>query len=200
MRPVKEKKERSLGIKLFLKAERCNSPKCATVRKPYGPGMHGQRRKRQPSDFARQLKEKQKVQFLYGLNNRQTMNLFKKNPPAKIFSILERRLDRVAYYLGIAGSPRIGRQMVSHGHITVNGKRVTIPSYSVKVGDVIAIRPESKSGKLFEGLSEKLKQKDVPSWLKPMGDDGSGTCIAEPDFGGAQTSFDISLVGEFYSR
>ena len=200
MKPVKEKKERALGIKLFLKAERCNSPKCATIRKPYGPGMHGQKRKRMPSDFARQLKEKQKVQLLYGLNNRQVMNLFRKSSPAEIFSVLERRLDRVVYYLGFAASPRVGRQMVSHGHITVNGKRVTIPSYRVKVHDVISIRPESRSGKLFEGLDERLKQREVPSWLKFTTENLSGECIAEPDLGGAQVPFDISLVGEFYSR
>lgn len=200
MKAIKEKKERALGVKLFLKAERCNSPKCATVRKPYGPGMHGQRRRRQPSDYSRQLKEKQKMQLLYGLNNRQTMNLFRKNSPEKIFSLLERRLDRVVAYLGIAASSRVARQLVSHGHIAVNGKRVTIPSYRVKVGDVIAIRPESRDIKTFESLAERIKQKDVPPWLKPAGEDGSGECVAEPDFSGAQLPFDISLVGEFYSR
>ncbi len=200
MKNVKEKKERALGIKLFLKAERCNSPKCATVRKPYGPGMHGQKRKRPISDFGRQLKEKQKMQLIYGLNNRQVRALFRDYSPEKIFSALERRLDRVVYYLGFAPSLRVGRQIVSHGHILVNGKKVTIPSFRVKTGDKITVRPESRKSKLFEELSEKLKQKELPAWLTLKGEEFTGECVAMPDFKGIQLPFDISLVGEFYSR
>ncbi len=197
---IKEKKERSLGVKLFIKAERCNSPKCATVRKPYRPGVHGQSRRRAPSDYGYQLQEKQKAQFMYGLNNRQMTNLFKKNSPAKIYSLLERRLDRVVYYLGLAPSPRVGRQFTSHGHIMVNGRKVTIPSYSVKMGDKISVRPESIGNKAFEGLSDRLKQKDTPSWLRLDREKMTGECVSEPDFQSAQLPFDITLVGEFYSR
>ncbi|MCL4399892.1 30S ribosomal protein S4 [Patescibacteria group bacterium] len=200
MKNVKEKKERSLGIKLFLKAERCNSPKCATVRKPYRAGMHGQKRRRAISDYGRQLQEKQKVMLIYGLNNRQMLGLFKDSSPAKIYSVLEKRLDRVVYYLGFAPSPRVGRQMVSHGHIMVNGRKVTIPSFSVKIGDKISIRPESKSSKLFEGAGERIKQVDIPSWLKIDPEKMIGECVALPSVEGVQLPFDLSLVGEFYSR
>ncbi len=200
MKPIKEKKERALGMKLFVKAERCSSPKCATIRKPYRPGMHGQKRRRAMSDYGRQLQEKQKVQLLYGLKNNQVRLMFKKHSSSEIFSILERRLDRVVYYLGFAGSPRVARQMISHGHILVNGRKVTIPSYGVTIGDTIAIRQESRQRKLFEGIAERLKQKETPPWLKLNHEKLEGECLAIPDATGIQLPFDISLVGEFYSR
>lgn len=200
MKSIKEKKERALGMKLFIKAERCNSPKCATIRKPYRPGMHGQKRRRPISDYGRQLQEKQKIQLLYGLKNTQMRLMFKKHSPSEIFSVLERRLDRVVYYLGFAGSPRIARQMISHGHIVVNGRKVTIPSYSVTIGDKISIRPESRQSKLFEDLTERLKQKETPPWLKLDHEKMEGECLAVPEVTGIQLPFDISLVGEFYSR
>ncbi len=200
MKPIKEKKERALGMKLFLKAERCGSPKCAVIRKPYGPGAHGQDRKRAPSDYGKQLKEKQKVQLVYGLTSRQLVILFRGKSPEKIYSLLERRLDRVVYYLGFAASPRIGRQIVSHGHIVVNGKRVTIPSYCVKVGDIVSVHPGSMGKKFFEDVKERVKQKDLPAWLIRVDDELSGKCISEPSLKDAQLPFDLSLVGEFYSR
>lgn len=152
------------------------------------------------SDYGRQLQEKQKVQLLYGLKNNQVRLMFKKHSSSEIFSILERRLDRVVYYLGFAGSPRVARQMISHGHILVNGRKVTIPSYGVTIGDTIAIRQESRQRKLFEGIAERLKQKETPPWLKLNHEKLEGECLAIPDATGIQLPFDISLVGEFYSR
>lgn len=198
-RKIKEKKERALGVKLFLKAERCNSPKCALVRKPYPPGMHGQGSRRILSDYGRQLKEKQKLQVVYGLNNKQVSNLFKNFKLDEIPLILERRLDKVVYNLGFAKSLRIGRQLVLHGHILVNGKKVTIPSYLVSKGDKISIRPESMNKKVFSDLKDLLKQKEVPLWLKLDVEKMVGEVIALPPKG-ERLPFDISLVAEFYSR
>ncbi|MEK7630053.1 MAG: 30S ribosomal protein S4 [Patescibacteria group bacterium] len=195
---VKEKKERSLGVKLFLKGERCNSPKCVTVRRPYRPGIHGQGR-HSLTDYGRQLQEKQKIKIYYGLNNNQMMKLFKE-PKAKIMSVLERRLDHVIFLLGFVRSGRIARQMVSHGHIMVNNHKVTIPSFSVKIGNVITIRPESSGMKIFEDLGLRLKQYEPPAWLKLDKEKLKGECASEPDFQANIFPFDIDLVGQFYSR
>jgi small subunit ribosomal protein S4 len=201
MKSIKEKKERSLGTKLFLKAERCNSAKCVMVRRPYRPGPHGQKRKRAGSDFSKQLQEKQRIRFMYGLTNRQMMNLFKIKEKEKIMNMLEHRLDRVVFLMGIAGSPRIARQFVSHGHITVNGRKVTIPSFHVKVGDVISVRSESRKSKLFEELSQHLKKHTPPSWLKITSvEDAKGQCVKEFSSRDAQFPFDVNLVGEFFAR
>ncbi|MFH0712893.1 MAG: 30S ribosomal protein S4 [Candidatus Jorgensenbacteria bacterium] len=200
MKRIKEKKERSLGTRLFIKAERCSSPKCVMIRRPYRPGVHGQsRRRRSISEFGRQLQEKQKIQITYGLNNRQMRNLFQ-GPLEKALVILEKRLDRVTYLLGLAASPRVARQIISHGHITVNGRKVTIPSYSVKIGDVISIRTESRGGKMFEELGMKLKQYEPPSWLKLDKENLKGECIENPKLGEINASFNLNLVGQFYAR
>ncbi len=199
MQSIKEKKERSLGVKLFIKADRCNSPKCVTVRRPYKPGVHGQDRRRQPSEYGRELREKQKLQIIYGLNNRQMTNLFDGKSPAEIMKRLECRLDRVVFLLGLAKSPRIGRQLVSHGHILVDGRKVTIPSYYVKVGDKIEIRPESRASKLFEDIQMRLKQYAPPAWLKLDAANLKGECVGEPVIEGS-LPFDINLVGQFYAR
>lgn len=201
MRKIKaiEKKERALGAKLFLKAERCSSPKCVTVRRPYRPGLHGQKRY-SLSEYGKQLREKQKIQISYGLNSRQMQNLFKKKKPDEIIKILETRLDRVLFLLGLAGSMRIARQLVSHGHITVNGRRVTIPSCRVRISDVVAIRPGSIRMKVFEDLRTKLKQYEPPSWLTLDKEKLEGKCLAEPDASNIVLPFDINLVVQFYSR
>lgn len=199
MRPIKEKRERRLGAKLFLKAERCNSPKCVTVRRPYRPGQHGQSRAAQLTDFGRQLQEKQKIQVFYGLNNTQLQKLFSR-PKEGIVAALTRRLDQVVYNLGFAKSPRIARQMVSHGHILVNGKKTTVPSYTVAVDDTITIRPESRASKLFEEVHLRLKQQELPVWLSMNADTLTGTCTKSVGESDIQFPFNIDLVGEFYSR
>ncbi|MGC9046781.1 MAG: 30S ribosomal protein S4 [Minisyncoccia bacterium] len=196
-----EKKERSLGTKLFLKAERCNSQKCVTIRKPYRPGMHGQSYK-QISEYGLQLREKQRIQVYYGLNNKQMVNLFKKRnlTPEKIIDILERRLDRVVFYLGFAASSRIARQLIVHGHIMVNNKKLTIPSYYVKVGDVIEIKKESRKLKLFADLNNHLKNYQAPNWLKLDKSELKGECIQDPDIESLHFPFNIDMVVQFYSR
>ncbi|KKU94245.1 MAG: 30S ribosomal protein S4 [Candidatus Jorgensenbacteria bacterium GW2011_GWA1_48_13] len=199
MRKITEKKERYLGVKLFLKPERCSSPKCVMIRRPYRPGVHGAKRRGPVSDYGRQLREKQKIQIVYGLTNRQMCNLFKE-PLGKILLILEQRLDRVVYLLGLAPSPRVARQFISHGHIQVNQRKVTIPSFHVKVGDIVGIRPESRKAKIFEGLPEKLKQYQPPAWLELNKEELKGKCVANPRAEEINLGADANLVGQFYSR
>lgn len=199
MRPVKEKRERALGTKLFLKADRCNSPKCVTVRRPSRPGQHGSKRI-QVSEYGKQLQEKQKIQIYYGLNNRQMQQLFKE-PREKVILKLQHRLDQIVFLLGLARSPRVAHQFVSHGHIHVNGRKVTIPSYHVKIGDVITIRPESRGDKNFEDLSMRLKQYTPPSWLKISPEEAKGECVAlVTSSEETRFPFDITVVGQFYAR
>ena len=200
MKSIKEKKERSLGIKLFIKAERCNSPKCVTVRRPHRPGAHGHKKPRSLSEYGQELHEKQKLQLTYGLNNKQMMNLFKKLPKDKVMKTLERRLDRVVFLLNLAKSPRIARQMVSHGHILVNFKRVMAPSYSVRVNDVIEIRAESQKSKMFEDLRDSLKKYNPPDWLEINKENLKGKCLKLPETDVYAIPFNIDLVNEFYSR
>jgi small subunit ribosomal protein S4 len=201
MKRVKEKKERSLNAKLFLKADRCNSPKCVMVRRPYRPGPHGQKR-HTVSEYGKQLQEKQKVQLMYGLTNRQMTNLFNKySNKDDIVKMLEHRLDRVVFLLGLAGSSRIARQMISHGHITVNDRKVTVPSFHVSVKDAVSIRPESMRLKVFVGIGESLKKNPTPPWLKiTNAEQAKGECVSEFDIRDIQFPFDINLVGEFYAR
>lgn len=200
MKTIKEKKERSLGVKLFIKAERCSSPKCAMVRHPYRPGMHGQKHRRAISDYGRQLQEKQKAQLLYGFNGRQMQNLFKRSSREEILLRLETRLDHVVFLLGFAKSPRIARQFVSHGHILVNGRKVTIPSYRVRIGDIIRIRPESREGKLFEDIHPRLKEYVAPSWLELLPEKLEGKCVSNPPVESMQLPFDVNLVVQFFAR
>lgn len=201
---TKEKKERSLGVKLFLKPHRCSSPKCVTVRRPTRPGVHGKARRRAPSEFGQQLMEKQKIRFAYGIREAQMRRVFAAASKHKgitgemIISFLERRLDNVVYRIGLAPSRSVGRQLIGHGHIMVNGKKVTIPSYEVKVNNVITIRPQSKDHPLFKDLAERLKQYEPPVWLVLDRDRLEGKVISLPkDF---EIPFDVNLVVDYYSK
>ena len=200
---TKEKQERSLGTKLFLKAARCNSPKCVSVRRPQRPGLHGKSYKTL-SEFGQQLKEKQKIRFTYGIREAQMELVFKKaakNPGVTgemIISILERRLDNVVYRLGIAPSRSVGRQLVGHGHILVNGHKVTIPSYQVRVGDTITIRPQSNEPPLLKDLGERLEKYEPPVWLALDAAKLEGKVLSAPkDF---EISFDVNMVVDYYSK
>lgn len=197
-RIITEKKERSLGVKLFLKSERCNSPKCVMVRRPQRPGMHGKRRK-SLSEFGNQLLEKQKIQLTYGLTNRQLKSLFS-SPKSVVLNKLESRLDRVVFLSQLAPSPRVARQLISHGHITVNGRKTTIVSYQVRKGDVIAVRAESRDLKLFSELVERLGKVTPPIWLSLSPKDLSVTCVSVPQGDEMNFPFNIDAVVEFYSR
>jgi len=197
---IKEKRERALGTKLFLKASRCNSPKCAMVRRPSKPGIHGGKKSRKSSsDFGRQLQEKQKVQISYGLNNRQMRKLFRgKKDTREILESLEKRLDNVLFRLGLADSRIVARQLINHGHILVKGKKVTIPSYRVTIGEVVSIDPNSRKLKMFESLELKLKKFEPPQWLRLDKEKSAGQLISQPEE--LNLPFDLKLVAEHYSR
>jgi small subunit ribosomal protein S4 len=201
---TKEKRERSLGTQLFLKADRCNSPKCAAVRTPNRPGLHGKKRRRAGSEYAQQLMEKQKIKFTYGLREAQLQKVFKaalKNPGVTgelIISLLEKRLDNAVYRLGLAPSRSVARQLVGHGHILVNKKRVNIPSCQIKIGDTISIREASKTHFLFKDLSVKLKSFETPSWLELDKENLTGKVVVDPKK--LEIPFDINMVVDYYSK
>lgn len=200
---TQEKKERSLGVKLFLKAHRCNSPKCVMLRRPHRPGLHGKSR-RTVSETGQQLNEKQKVKVSYGIREAQMKRVFQraaKNPGvtgAMIIQLLERRLDNALYRLGLAPSRSVARQLVGHGHILVNGRKVTASSYSVKAGDRIAIRPQSKDNAVLKGLAEALKNYNAPEWLKLDKEQQEGEVVALPK--DLEVPFDVNMVVDYYSK
>ena len=159
------------------------------------------------SDFGLQMLEKQKARFTYGVNERQFSNyveaaVAKKgvNSVEMLYSSLESRLDNVVYRLGLADTRAAGRQMVSHGHILVNGKRVTIPSYAVTTGDVIAIREGSKKSGLFSTVDEKIKDKEAPSWIAFDREKKEAKIQGAPKAVQMEMAFDLGSVIEFYSR
>ncbi len=200
---------RRLGVKLFLKGEKCSSPKCPMVRKPYPPGLKGKRRKKGESEYGRELKEKQKVKNWYNLRERQLKKyvsaVLKKRGSAEnveelLIKLLESRLDNVVFRLGFAVSRSQARQLVSHGHFLVNGKKVNIPSYQVKKGDKIALRESSKKKKNFQEILPFLKKHTPPSWLKLDAQKMEGEVIGEPSLKEVAPPFEISSVFEFYSK
>ena len=162
--------------------------------------------RRNNSDYNRQLIEKQKLRLMYGLTEKQFSSYVEKalestsNPQAVLFSLLETRLDAVAYRMGLASTRRMARQMASHGHLTVNGRRVTIPSYHVSVGDMISVRTGSVDSGLFQTLAEKLKDARTPSWISFDAEKKEGKLETLPVFGDQDTAADIGAVFEFYTR
>jgi len=200
---TKEKKERSLGVKLFLKPHRCNSPKCVLTRRAYRPGLHGQAR-HTVSEFGQQLNEKQKIKAAYGIRESQMQKVFSmaaKNPGITgnmIMQILERRLDNTVFRLGLAPSRSVARILVSHGHILVNGRKVTIPSYLVKVKDAISVRTQSEEIGTLKDVRDQLKQYEPPVWLKLDKDKLSGEVAALPK--DSEFPFDVNMVVDYYSK
>jgi len=204
MKRSKEKKERSLGMKLFLKGERCNSPKCVMVRRPTKPGMHGGKRQRAISEYGEQLREKQRMRVSYGLRESQLEKIIKDSlkktgvVSETIIIELERQLSNVIFRLGLAPSRVVARQLISHGHILVNGKKVTIPSYPVKVGDRISIKSSSLNTLLFKNLSVKIKNYNPPEWLTLDKEKLEGKVISLPK--NIEIPFDLNLVIDYYSK
>src|SRR3989344_4945700 len=171
-RGPREKIERRLGTKLGLKGERSNSPKSATVKRMYPPGMHGKKLARKVSEYGQQLRAKQKIRNMYRMLETQFKNWTKQAIDSTaetgefLVRRLEHRLDNVVYRAGFAQSRDQARQVVNHGHIMVNGKRVSIPSYEAKKGDVITVREGSKKSKYFSALAPAwLKNHQAPSWI-----------------------------------
>ncbi|MDP3795040.1 MAG: 30S ribosomal protein S4 [bacterium] len=198
---------RHVGEKLFLKGERCFTPKCAVVRKPYKPGVHGKRRGRAPSEYGRQLLEKQKLKALYGVREEQFRRYIasasgqESNNIEALLSGLERRLDNAVFRLGLGFSRSIARQLTSHGHILVNGKRITIPSYPVGPGDVLTIRKESADKGPFKDVSERLKKYTPPAWLTLDLEKLEGKVVRLPTLEDIGTPpANIQTILEYYSR
>ena len=191
------------GQKLFLKGERCYSSKCALERRNYAPGQHGQSRKKQ-SDYGNQLREKQKTKRFYGLQETQFRNLFDKAERKKgitgenLLILLESRLDNVVFRLGFASSRKEARQLVTHSHFTVNGKKVNIPSYEVKAGDVIKVKEKSTNSPKFKEVKEMSIT--VPSWLTVDVEKLEGKVLTLPTRAEIDTPVAEHLIVELYSK
>lgn len=201
---AKEKKERSLGTRLQLKPFRSSSPKSAMTRRPYRPGEHGKKRGRGGvSEYKLQLMEKQKMKISYGLTEKQLHKVFQNALSAKgeiiptIIKQLELRLDNVVYRSGLAPSRIMARQFVSHGHITVNGRKVTVPSCMTRKDDQISIKESKKALSLFNELPQTLKHIDSP-WLKVNPETLKVTITQSPE--DVDFPFNINLVIDYYSR
>ena len=200
---------RRIGEKLMLKGERCSSTKCAMVKRNYPPGFHGAKTRRRQSDYGLQLAEKQKAKKQYNILEKQFKLAFDKarkqtgNTGEILLTILEMRLDNTIYRLGFAPSRAQARQLVNHGHFSVNGRKVNIPSYAVKPGDIIKIRSKSKKYKFFQNLSEKLspdKKISIPGWLHLDAKELSGKILHKPAIADIQTNINTQIIVEFYSR
>ena len=166
----------------------------------------GKKGRRAGSDFKRQLIEKQKLRLIYSLTEKQFSSYVKEalasgeNPSQYLFMKLETRLDSFLYRTGLATTRRAARQMASHGHATVNGRRVTVPSYELSVNDVVAVRDGSKSSALFEGVTDKLKERSTPTWIALDVDQKSATLTQKPSWGEQDTIVDFGAVFEYYTR
>lgn len=200
----KEKRERALGEPLQLKAERSLSPKAALNRRPFGPGQHGNRRKRPPSDFAKQLAEKQKFKLSYGLSERGLRMLFDRatrsprDVSQELIALLERRLDNVLFRAGIVGARGVGRKIVLDGHITVNGRRTRSPGYQVGVGDVVAVYEGSRQRAFALELPKQLESHTAPTWITLTPSDRSATIASLP--ADIEPPFQVALVIESFSK
>ena len=200
------KRCRRAGEKLFLKGEKCFSPKCILVKRNFPPGVHGAKGYGKLTSYGRQLKEKQKAKRIYGLREKQFENYFNKafkkvgNTGELLFCALETRLDNVVYRLGFARSREEARQLVSHGHFSVNGRKVDIPSFSVKIGDVVALREKSQKASRFADLKEELAKKQMVAWLNLDLNELKGKVTGLPKLGESEMTIDWRTIVEFYSK
>jgi small subunit ribosomal protein S4 len=194
------------GVKLFLKGDRCLSNKCAIERRNTRPGQHGQARPRKQSGYALQLREKQKVRRTYGVLERQFQRYF--NTAARragktsdnLVQVLEMRLDNIVYRLGFADSRSQARQLVTHGHFQLNGRKTDIPSAICKPGDEVAVRDRAKNLEYFKTRALMLSQKGVPGWLQLDPERLAGRVLALPSRQELELPFDEALVVEYYQR
>lgn len=198
---------RRAGEKLFLKGERCYTQKCAIIRNPSTPGVQGAKKRRRAnvSEFGMQLKEKQKARFTYAVSERQFRKYIdqvmqKGGTGEALISKLERRLDNVVYKLGFVSSRSVANQLVGHGHFYINGRKIDISSYEVKVGDIIEIRSNSKDMPVFKDLKETLKKYSPPSWLRLDKESLKGEVKSMPSKDDLAVPFNMNLIIEYYSR
>ena len=193
------------GTKLFLKGERCMTGKCALDRRSTAPGQHGAANKK-VREYGMQLREKQKTKRYYGVLEKQFANYYSEAERKtgmtgeNLLVLLERRLDNVVYRMGMAESRRAARQMVLHAHFTVNGKKVTIPSISVKVGDVIAVKESSRDFAVVKAMIESMATKITPKWLEVNKETGVAKVVALPAREDIDFDFNEQLIVELYSK
>jgi small subunit ribosomal protein S4 len=193
------------GVKLFLKGDKCINH-CTLERRSSRPGQHGSGRSRKESGYAKQLREKQKVRRTYGILERQFSKHFDLaarhagKTSENLLQILEMRLDNLVYRLGFADSRAQARQLVNHGHFTVNGRKTDIPSFIAKPNDVIAVREHSKGLEYFKTRALLLAQKGVPTWLSLDIENMSGRVLSIPSRTELELPFDEQMVVEYYQR
>lgn len=191
------------GMKLFLKGDRCYTDKCAFARRSYAPGQHGANKKK-ISGYGMQLREKQKAKRIYGVLESQFRKYYEKAEHMKgitgenLLKLLELRLDNVAYRLGYGASRNEARQLVTHGHFLVNGKKVDIPSYKVSVGDVISICEKSRATEKFKTFAENPKT--LPKWMEANAENFEGKVVAEPSREDIEVPVNETLIVELYSK
>ncbi len=197
---------RRIGEKLFLKGDRCNSPSCAMIKRNFPPGFHGPKGKRRQSDYGLQLAEKQKAKKTYGILEKQFRITFDKADKHKgdtgenLMKLLETRLDNIVYRFGFAPSRGQARQLVNHGHFSVNDKKVDIPSYQIKPGDVVKVKNKDKKIKIFRELSAKLEKYNAPGWMYLDAKDLSGKILHLPTAKDISTNINAQIIVEYYSR
>ena len=197
---------RRVGEKLFLKGERCLTPKCGIERRPTPPGDHGAARRRRVSERGVQLREKKRARAIYGVLERQFSKYFDeaaKKPGVTgqyLLQLLERRLDNVVFRLGLADSRPQARQIINHGHVTVNNHKVDVASFKVSIGDKISFRERSKTTEYYKQLIQDLSRRPMPRWLSldPQAITGSVTALPEPS--DMDLKVDERLIVEFYAR
>jgi len=196
------------GEKLFLKGDRCFSQKCSFERRSYPPGLHGRQAqfRRKESDYRMQLRAKQKARRVYGVYERQFRRYFREAQSQKgltgqnLLAILESRLDNVIYRLGMASSRSQARQMISHGHFDVNGRKTDVSSYLVSPNDVIAVRESSKKNIFFKEIAQNLDGSRVPDWLQLDAPALSARVVSTPTRDHIDATLDEQLIVEYYSR
>ncbi len=197
---------RRAGEKLMLKGERCNSPKCAMVKRNYPPGFHGPKGRGKISDYGQQLLEKQKAKRIYNLLEKQFKLTFLKaqkmkgNTGDNLLQLLEMRLDNVIYRLGLAVSRSQARQLVNHGLFAVNNQGVNIPSYVLKEGDIIEVKKNKKNVKIFKNIENKIKLENIPGWLNFDIKKLSAKVLHKPSRNDIKEKINTQMIVEFYSR
>ena len=191
------------GAKLFLKGDKCYNGKCPFEKRPVAPGVHGAGRKK-VSEYGQQLREKQKVKRIYGVQEGQFREYYEKADRMKgitgenMLSLLERRLDNVIFRMGIGGSRAQARQLVNHGHFLVNGKKVNVPSFIVKVGDVVTVKESKTSNKYFEAV--KATKVNTPKWLEFDPEKLQGKILALPVREDIDSQISEHMIVELYSK
>ncbi len=197
---------RRIGEKLFLKGERCTGPKCAMVKRSYAPGFHGPKMRRRISDYGQQLAEKQKAKKMYGMMEKQFRLTFEKaskqagDAGKNFLRTLEMRLDNVVFRLGYATSRAQARQLVNHGHFTLDNKKASTPSIIVKEGQEIKIRKSSSTSPYFRNNAEKIVRSTRPGWLNFVPEDMSAKVLHEPKDDDLPQNINAQVIIEYYSK